>query len=332
MANGDAMDPFSEFLDRARERIASRAYPNEASVRSQIVLPLLGYAGWDIEEPAEVHFERYLSRAFIDVALMVDGVMTIVIETKKPGHETPRAKSRTIAQLLKLHAKCPTSRLLLITDGETWHEVDAATEAVIKTWQLTASPKSVEKLLRRYLDRSHYSRAAAHRRPPAPVHSRAPMRRGLPEYASDLNRAIDHTVFEALAAQVRVKPSPSSSGQSYRFFPCHLPRGLGAIQVRVTPRIADEMWEVAVCSMNRGQQRRLNEHREGLVSHVKNRGPAHEEDVDRLGTGARDKPWRRYYGWRIATGGRTTPDFIRLLAEAIADLTDFAHTLFPRAA
>jgi hypothetical protein len=325
------MDPLSEFLIWAHEHIVSCAYPNEASVRSQILLPLLGHLGWDTEDPAEVDLERFLIGGHVDVALLIAGRMEVAIEAKKPGHETPRADPGTVDQLLDLHAKQPTARLLLITDGDTWHLVDPVTRAVTKTWQLSASPTICAALLRQFLDRKHYIGAAAIRRPrPTSVQRPAARRSALPADASDLTKRLDPVFFSAVRDHLGVPTPPSTNARSYRFFPCRMPRGLGEIKVRLTPRISHGMTEIALCATNAAQQMKLDECAEALLAHLSKRVPQYEL-VKRVGTGAK-KRWRGYYGWRIRTANLTTAEFIRRLAEAIADLADFAPTLFPLAA
>ncbi len=69
----------------ARSRLAESAFPNEASISTGVVLPILDALGWAVFDPAVVRPEYKVENRRVDFALMTRGTPAVFVEVKQPG-------------------------------------------------------------------------------------------------------------------------------------------------------------------------------------------------------------------------------------------------------
>ena len=87
----------------------------EAIVRQDLVVPILGRLGWDVESHDEVHPEYSAERDEVDYALLLDQAPKVFIEAKK--EDEPLEKHQE--QLLKYAFKQGVV-MAVLTNGTTW--------------------------------------------------------------------------------------------------------------------------------------------------------------------------------------------------------------------
>ncbi len=119
-----AVTDLATVLGTIRRGIARNAYPNETSVRTQMVTPILQALGWDVYDPDSVRDEYALrlqtTTRRIDLALCLNRNPRCIIELKSTEYVLKQVgRSAGERQLFEyaFHAGAP---LALLTNGVKW--------------------------------------------------------------------------------------------------------------------------------------------------------------------------------------------------------------------
>lgn len=139
------MDSLASLIGTVKRNLSTsiNAYPNEASVSVQIVLPTLTRLGWDTTNPNEVVPEYSVSNRKVDYALIVPKVSKspkCIIEVKAIG------KVDADQQLFEyaFHTGVP---LAFLTDGREWRvylpiEPGSYQERLVRTFDFTSGDEN----------------------------------------------------------------------------------------------------------------------------------------------------------------------------------------------
>ncbi len=119
------MPDMRTLLDRIRHGISDGAYPNEAAVGSQIVLPLLRALSWDVTDPSFVRHQFPLplkdTTRYVDLALCVSGSNPrYIIELKAIGKVLRATRGLGSERQMFEYAFHAGAPLALLTNGAEW--------------------------------------------------------------------------------------------------------------------------------------------------------------------------------------------------------------------
>ncbi|MBL8589030.1 MAG: hypothetical protein JNK46_10925 [Methylobacteriaceae bacterium] len=154
--------PLEALLKRTQARLSEGAYPNEAAISINVVMPILAELGWDVSDPSQIMPEYAKAGRRVDFALCASGKRpAIFIEVKGLGRATEGDR-----QLFEyaFHEGIP---LCLLTDGREWSFYlpggqGAYDERRVYRLHLTERPiAECVRVLDRYLDRSRVRSGAA---------------------------------------------------------------------------------------------------------------------------------------------------------------------------
>ena len=141
-------------IKRIQALLGQGAYPNEAAISFNVLMPILAGLGWDVSDPSQIIAEYSKAGRRVDFALCASGKRpTIFIEVKGVGRATEGDR-----QLFEyaFHEGIP---LCLLTDGREWSFYlpggqGAYDERRVYRLQLTERPiTECVRVLDRYLER-----------------------------------------------------------------------------------------------------------------------------------------------------------------------------------
>ena len=199
------MSDLRQRIETARERLASGAFSNEASISTGIVLPLLDALGWDAFDPHEVAPEYKVRSRRVDFALVTNGTPAVFVEVKQPGLADGADR-----QLFE-YAFMEGVPLAVLTDGATWSVYVPAEQGSMedrRAYHLDLAertPSESADRLMRYLERGAVESGEAFERARRDCQS-ARQRKGaqgaIPQAWANLVAAQDAAVLDRLAAEV----------------------------------------------------------------------------------------------------------------------------------
>ena len=150
------MNQLVTFVRQVRDGLERDAYPNEATVRAQIVEPILYQLGWPIYDTTKVRHEYSLK--FKDTTRRVDLALCVpasdsprcIVELKAPDRDEGHEQLYEYA----FHAGAP---IALLTNGEIWRfylllASGSYSERLVRTLDLRRhAPEEASETLERYL-------------------------------------------------------------------------------------------------------------------------------------------------------------------------------------
>lgn len=112
---------FLNFISSVKNKLASDAFPHEAAVSIGIVLPILGYLGWEVHDPSCVCPQYPIEKLKADYGLKIGEDLKCIIEVKAVDKEikTLSSTDKTLLQIF-VYAFISGVPLLILTNGKQW--------------------------------------------------------------------------------------------------------------------------------------------------------------------------------------------------------------------
>jgi hypothetical protein len=122
------MEELKVTIHRIKQNLEERSYPNERSITTRVVMPVLRSIGWDVDDPKMVHEEYSVipgqEGKKVDLALSFNREIRkpdVFIEVKAHGVlQNPEAVKRAENQLSE-YERYYRVTLAILTDGQQWY-------------------------------------------------------------------------------------------------------------------------------------------------------------------------------------------------------------------